>query len=73
MQVDITVYCIVALRNSHLLLAYSQMDRRVRQLVIAVKQWAKQNEVNTNPLVKLTSYSLTLMVIQYLQCESHQK
>jgi DNA polymerase sigma len=58
-----------AVRNTHLLMAYSRLDARVYQLIVAVKQWAKLNNINTNPLVRLSSYSLTLMVVQYLQRE----
>jgi len=40
----------------------------VQPLVLAVKLWASSNELNVlKNTCRLTSYSLTLMVIQYLQ------
>ena len=55
-------------RNTHLLYCYSQLDHRVRPLVLALKKWAKNNNINEARLQTLSSYTLSLMVIHYLQC-----
>ncbi len=45
-----------------------QVDPRVPMLILAVKWWAKRNHVYNAHLGLLSSYSWTLMVINYLQC-----
>ena len=67
-NVDMTVDNHTAIRNTHLLFYYSQLDPRVRPLVMAVKWWAKKNDINEPRYQTLSSYTLTLMVIHYLQC-----
>ena len=67
-NVDMTVDNHTAVRNTHLLFYYSQLDPRVRPLVMAVKWWAKKNDINEPRYQTLSSYTLTLMVIHYLQC-----
>ena len=67
-NVDMTVDNYTAVRNTHLLFYYSQLDPRVRPLVMAVKWWAKKNGINEPRFQTLSSYTLTLMVIHYLQC-----
>lgn len=67
-NVDMTVDNHTAIRNTHLLFYYSQLDPRVRPLVMAVKWWAKKNDINEPRYQTLSSYTLTLMVINHLQC-----
>lgn len=43
---DITINRPLALHNSALLRTYSEMDPRVRPLVLAVKQWAKARNIS---------------------------
>lgn len=45
----------------------SQCDHRVAPLVVAVKSWARKNNINSSFLNTLSSYNLTLMVIHFLQ------
>ena len=52
---------------THLLYCYSQLDYRVRPLVLAVKLWAKKNNINEARFQTLSSYTLSLMMIHYLQ------
>ncbi|KAI6225606.1 PAP/25A associated domain-containing protein [Aphelenchoides besseyi] len=66
--VDLNVNNSVAIRNTHLLAYYSGYDWRVRPLVCAVKAWAKRRGINNANQSSLTSYSLVLLVIHYLQC-----
>ena len=67
-NVDLTINNHSAVRNTPLLFYYSQLDLRVRPLVMAVKWWAKKNDINEPRWQTLSSYTLTLMVINYLQC-----
>ena len=50
-----------------MLYCYSQLDYRVRPLVLSIKRWAKNNKINEARLQTLSSYTLSLMVIHYLQ------
>jgi len=56
------------IRNTHLIKFYVDLDPRVAKVVIAVKRWAQANDINSAFKRSLSSYSLTLMVINYLQC-----
>lgn len=44
------------------------VDWRIRPLVCAIKEWAKKRGINNASQSSLTSYSLVLMAIHYLQC-----
>ena len=69
MRVDHTVTCVnFSARNTHMLYCYSQLDPRVRPLVLGLKKWAKKNNINEARLQTLSSYTLSLMVIHFLQC-----
>uniref|UniRef100_A0A023GNI4 Putative polya rna polymerase gld-2 protein a n=1 Tax=Amblyomma triste TaxID=251400 RepID=A0A023GNI4_AMBTT len=67
-EVDLNVNNAVGLRNTRLLKCYAQLDARVSPLVLAVKAWASGRHINQAKHGTLSSYSLTLMVIQFLQC-----
>lgn len=67
LEVDLSVNNPTSIRNTHLLHCYSQADYRVRPLVLAVKLWAKENGINEARFQTLSSYTLTLMVLSYLQ------
>lgn len=68
-QVDVDLNCnnAVGIRNTHLLNSYSQLDWRVRPLVLVVKLWAQHHNINNAKDMTISSYSLVLMVIHYLQ------
>lgn len=66
-DIDINVNNAVGIRNTHLLHAYTLCDWRVRPLVLVVKLWAHAQGINDAKLMTLSSYSLALMVIHYLQ------
>lgn len=66
-HVDLNIHNTVGIRNTRLLKAYSECDQRVPKLVLAVKLWARENKINCAHQGTLSSYALTLMVIQYLQ------
>ena len=48
----------------------SAVDPRLRPLVMFVKHWAKFQNINDASQGTVSSYSLALMVIHYLQCKS---
>ncbi len=64
---DLNVNNSNGIRNTHLLKYYSEMDWRARPLVITVKRWAKFHDINDAAKQTISSYSLVLMVIFYLQ------
>ncbi|XP_033606427.1 poly(A) RNA polymerase gld-2 homolog A-like [Cryptotermes secundus] len=68
LDVDLNCNNSVGIRNTHLLHCYSQMDWRVRPLVLIVKLWAHKHDINNAQHMTISSYSLVLMVIHFLQC-----
>ncbi|XP_050039271.2 poly(A) RNA polymerase GLD2-like isoform X1 [Dermacentor andersoni] len=67
-EVDMNVNNVVGLRNTRLLQCYARLDPRAAPLVLAAKAWAAGHQINEAKHGTLSSYSLALMVIQYLQC-----
>lgn len=47
----------------------SAVDWRVRPLVLIIKLWAHKHNINDAKNMTISSYSLVLMVIHFLQCE----
>ena len=66
-RVDITVNNPLPAFNSRLLRAYSNVDVCVRQLVIAVKEWANARRICDASEGTLSSYGWSLLVIFFLQ------
>ncbi|KAL7083287.1 hypothetical protein ACP275_14G151800 [Erythranthe tilingii] len=64
---DICVNNMLAVVNTKLLRDYSQIDVRLRQLVLIVKYWAKSRKINEAYRGTLSSYSYVLMCIHFLQ------
>ena len=58
----------IAVANSNLLRDYSLVDPRVRSLMITVKQWAKEQKINSAKEKCISSYSWMNLVVFYLQC-----
>ena len=58
----------VCIRNTNLLYVYSQLDWRVRPLVVAIKAWAKAKGINEARNLTMSSYLISLMVVHFLQC-----
>jgi len=67
LEVDLSCQNTRAVQNTKLLRAYANMDPRVRELVIAVKLWAKAAHVCGAAKHHLSSYSFTLLTIYFLQ------
>ncbi|KAG7207761.1 hypothetical protein KM043_009371 [Ampulex compressa] len=68
LEVDLNCNNAVGIRNTHLLYCYSRIDWRVRPLVLVVKLWAQCQNINDAKNMTISSYSLVLMVIHFLQC-----
>jgi len=66
-DVDLSCHNTEPLRNTHLLRAYAEAGPVVRGLALLVKLWSKAACVCGAPKGNLTSYSLTLMVLYFLQ------
>lgn len=56
---------------SELLYLYGELDNRVRPLVFAIRNWAKEQQLvqDMRPTVFFTNFEITLMVIFFLQSE----
>ncbi|XP_025989876.2 poly(A) RNA polymerase gld-2 homolog A isoform X2 [Solenopsis invicta] len=67
-KVDMNCNNSVGIRNTHLLYCYSKLDWRVKPLALVVKLWAQWHNINNPKCRTLSSYSLVLMVIHFLQC-----
>lgn len=58
----------IAVANSGLLREYSLIDTRVRNLMMAVKLWAKEHQINSAKDNYISSYAWINLVVFYLQC-----
>ncbi|XP_011703319.1 PREDICTED: poly(A) RNA polymerase gld-2 homolog A-like isoform X2 [Wasmannia auropunctata] len=67
-KVDLNCNNSVSIKNTHLLYCYSKLDWRVKPLALVVKLWAQWHHINNPKCRTLSSYSLVLMVIHFLQC-----
>ncbi|KAM4640163.1 poly(A) RNA polymerase GLD2 isoform 1-T9 [Amazona ochrocephala] len=66
-EFDLNVNGVVGIRNTFLLRTYAYMEDRVRPLVLVIKKWASFHDINDASRGTLSSYSLVLMVLHYLQ------
>lgn len=57
----------IAVANSNLIKQYTLVDPRVRQLMVAIKRWAKANDISSSKDQALSSYAWMILVIFYLQ------
>ncbi|KAG1666723.1 Poly(A) RNA polymerase gld-2 A [Nymphon striatum] len=67
-SVDLNINNAVGIRNTQLLKCYADCDWRVRPLVLIIKSWAQKHRINDARAHTLSSYSIVLMVIHFLQC-----
>uniref|UniRef100_A0A182JZN6 PAP-associated domain-containing protein n=1 Tax=Anopheles christyi TaxID=43041 RepID=A0A182JZN6_9DIPT len=67
-DIDLSINNCVGIRNTHLLNCYAQLDQRVRPMVLVIKLWAQHHNLNDPINSTMSSYSLVLMVINFLQC-----
>lgn len=64
---DINLNNHVGIRNTHLLKSYSDIDWRVKPLILIIKYWADFHEINDASQKTISSYSYALMAIYYMQ------
>lgn len=59
------------MKSSELLYLYGKLDRRVRAMVLSLRCWARVHGLtSTIPGAWLTNFSLTVMVVFFLQSRS---
>lgn len=64
---DISINNLSGQMKSKFLLWISLIDRRFRDMVLLVKEWAKANDINNPKTGTLNSYSLSLLVVFHFQ------
>ncbi|XP_077008906.1 poly(A) RNA polymerase, mitochondrial isoform X2 [Tamandua tetradactyla] len=70
-QCDLTTNNRIALKSSELLYMYGALDSRVRALVFTIRCWARAHSLTSSiPGAWITNFSLTMMVIFFLQRRS---
>ncbi|MCJ8746834.1 hypothetical protein PDJAM_G00146380 [Pangasius djambal] len=66
-EFDLNVNNTVGIRNTFLLRTYAYLEKRVRPIILAIKKWASHHRINDASRGTLSSYTLVLMVLHYLQ------
>ncbi|GBE62280.1 caffeine-induced death protein [Babesia ovata] len=66
-SIDISVNNVLAISNSALLGTYVACDSRVKDLVLALKKWARFRDLNDRSKGTLGSFALSIMAIHFLQ------
>ncbi|XP_076443824.1 poly(A) RNA polymerase GLD2-like isoform X2 [Babylonia areolata] len=66
-ECDLNINNGVGIRNTHLLKYYCLADNRVAPLMLFIKFWARFHNINDAHKRTISSYSLALMLIHYLQ------
>ena len=66
-NLDITIHNLLPILNSKLIKLYSEYDQRFHIMGIYIKHWSKLNNVHGAANQYLSSYSLILMLIYFLQ------
>ncbi len=66
-QIDLVVNRTNGLANTALLVQYLSLDERVRPLILAIKQWAKNRGICNARNSTLSSYGWTLLALHFLQ------
>ncbi|XP_036309326.1 poly(A) RNA polymerase, mitochondrial isoform X1 [Pipistrellus kuhlii] len=70
-QCDLTTNNRIALKSSELLYIYGTLDSRVRAMVFSIRCWARAHSLTSSiPGAWITNFSLTMMVIFFLQRRS---
>ncbi|XP_076585883.1 poly(A) RNA polymerase GLD2 [Chaetodon auriga] len=67
LEFDLNVNNTVGIRNTFLLKSYAYADLRIRPMILVIKKWARHNQINDASKGTLSSYTLVLMVLHYLQ------
>merc|ERR1719384_1624698 len=64
---DISVNNVLAVVNSRLVGQYVRTDERLRTLGVGLKAWAQARGINDRSRGTISSFSLVLMLIHFLQ------
>ncbi len=64
---DLTFHNPLALSNTGMLRAYSELDVRVRKMAYIIKYWAKARQINSPAYGTPSSYAYILCLINFLQ------
>lgn len=67
LEFDLNINNTVGIRNTFLLRSYTYADIRIRPIMLVIKKWARHAEINDASKGTLSSYTLALMVLHYLQ------
>lgn len=67
LEFDLNVNNTVGIRNTFLLRSYTHADIRIRPFMLVIKKWARHCEINDASKGTLSSYTLALMAVNYLQ------
>lgn len=71
-ECDLSMTNMIAFNMSELLHLYGSLDERVRPLVFTVRKWAQEAGLTSNsPGRWITNFSLTLLVLSFLQRKHH--
>ncbi|XP_016093776.1 poly(A) RNA polymerase GLD2-like [Sinocyclocheilus grahami] len=66
-EFDLNFNNTVGIRNTFLLRTYAYVEKRVRPIILVIKKWASHHCIKDASRGTLSSYSLVLMVLHYLQ------
>ncbi|XP_056140585.1 poly(A) RNA polymerase GLD2 [Lampris incognitus] len=67
LEFDLNINNTVGIRNTFLLKSYAYADLRTRPIILVIKKWARYQDINDASKGTLSSYTLVLMVLHYLQ------
>ncbi|CAJ1068878.1 poly(A) RNA polymerase GLD2 [Xyrichtys novacula] len=67
LEFDLNINNTVGIRNTFLLRSYAYADLRIRPMILVIKKWARHHQINDASKGTLSSYTLVLMVLNYLQ------
>ncbi|XP_035494554.1 poly(A) RNA polymerase GLD2 isoform X2 [Scophthalmus maximus] len=67
LEFDLNINNTVGIRNTFLLRSYAYADLRIRPMILVIKKWARHHQINDASKGTLSSYTLVLMVLHYLQ------
>lgn len=68
-DVDILVNKTAEIKNSHLLMQYVEMDSRFQAITHTLKAWNRA--LSNDPWKKLNNFTLSLMLIAYMQSQGY--
>ncbi|TRY95893.1 hypothetical protein DNTS_021414 [Danionella cerebrum] len=66
-EFDLNFNNTIGIRNTFLLRTYAYVEKRVRPIIFVIKEWASHHCINDASRGTLSSYTLVLMILNYLQ------